>query len=157
MKDIWKIRKWEKVYSHVDQEIKSGVYLRIDSRVPMELRESLKRFCAWLRKSYVFPVRVPIYVKYAYKLLTKDGDLVYGTFFMPDSRMDEPYIRLAVGYYASDCEKEGKEIAEARILSCLVHELTHYFQWINDLNLTSVGAERQANAYIQKVLDEYYE
>lgn len=35
------------------------------------------------------------------------------------------------------------------------HEITHYYQWINDVNLTNLGAERQAISYAEFVLDEY--
>ena len=37
------------------------------------------------------------------------------------------------------------------------HELTHYFQWINALELTPIGMERQATKYARYVLDDYAE
>lgn len=35
------------------------------------------------------------------------------------------------------------------------HELTHYFQWVNSLNLTPIGQERQATKYARYIMDEY--
>lgn len=31
-------------------------------------------------------------------------------------------------------------------LSCIAHESTHYFQWINDLKLTEIGVVILSNA-----------
>lgn len=51
----------------------------------------------------------------------------------------------------------GKDRALTSILLTFAHELTHYFQWINALHLTQVGAERQATVYARSILDEYAE
>ena len=77
-----------------------------------------------------------------------DGDLVYGTFWsMEDDYTVEPYIRVAAGDYLDLCEKWGKDSALTAILLTIGHELTHYFQWINALELTPIGMERQATKY----------
>ena len=68
---------------------------------------------------------------------------------------DEPYIRLAAGDYAALTAQRGKDNALASVLSCLAHELTHYYQWINALSLTPVGRERQAARYARYILYEY--
>ena len=51
----------------------------------------------------------------------------------------------------------GKENAPASILLSAAHELTHYFQWINGIQLTELGYERQAKRYAELILDEYAE
>lgn len=51
----------------------------------------------------------------------------------------------------------GKDSALTAILLTIAHELTHYFQWINSLTLTSIGRERQATKYARYVLDDYAE
>lgn len=84
-----------------------------------------------------------------------DGDKVYGTFFEPDDFLVEPYIRIATGDYQEMQRKYGKDNALASILQTIAHELTHYFQWINQIENTSVGAERQATRYSRLILDEY--
>ena len=58
-----------------------------------------KKFTKWMRSEYFFPIRVPIYFKNKVKLKCLDGDLAYGTCFLPDSYKDEPYIRIAVGMW----------------------------------------------------------
>ncbi|MCL2670548.1 MAG: hypothetical protein FWF10_00740 [Clostridiales bacterium] len=45
----------------------------------------------------------------------------------------------------------------ASYLFSLAHELTHYFQWINGIQLTEIGEERQATCYANWILDEYAE
>lgn len=68
-------------------------------------------------------------------------------FSAPYNHSQEPYIKIAVGDYEARVKKWGKEKAIANILLDIPHELTHYFQWINDIQLTDVGRERQANRY----------
>lgn len=51
----------------------------------------------------------------------------------------------------------GKDNALYSILVVLTPELTHYFQWINGLQLTESGEGRQANNYAYKVFGEYAE
>ena len=54
-------------------------------------------------------------------------------------------------------EKNGQDNALAAILGSIIHELTHYFQWVNDLQLTEIGIERQAKNYVKIILSEYAE
>lgn len=49
----------------------------------------------------------------------------------------------------------GKDNALASILLSLAHELTHYYQWINNIQLTPMGRERQATKYANYIIDEY--
>lgn len=41
-------------------------------------------------------------------------------------------------------QKLCQDDALASILCSISHELTHYFQWINNIKLTKIGEERQA-------------
>lgn len=65
--------------------------------------------------------------------------MVYGTCFCPERLDVEPYIKVATGTYAERCRSDGKDDALAAILYTLAHELTHYFQWLNQLELTRRG------------------
>jgi hypothetical protein len=113
---------------------------------------------AFLRKEYFFPLRVVAYIKNKKKIRAMDGDLVYGTFWsMEDDYTVEPYIRVAAGDYLDLCDRWGKDSALTAILLTIGHELTHYFQWINALELTPIGMERQATKYARYVLDDYAE
>ncbi|CJC72006.1 Uncharacterised protein [Streptococcus pneumoniae] len=96
-------------------------------------------------------------MKSACKIKAMDGELVYGTFFEPFNRNDEPYIRISTGDYYETLKKNGKDDALGYYLVTIAHELTHYFQWINDINLTKIGYERQATTYSGYIIDEYKE
>ena len=78
-----------------------------------------------------------------------------GTFFEPFLSSDEPHIRIATGDYNELENEVGKDNALASILLSLAHELTHYYQWINNIQLTPVGRERQAARYANYIIDEY--
>lgn len=150
---IWKKEDWKKIYG--DGVCRAGLRLRPDCGVHPEVKRACKDFCRWLRSEYTFPVRVPIYLKAYKKLRTTDGDLAFGTFFEPDDRNDEPYIRIAVGDYPELLRKYGRDNALATILHTLAHELAHYFQWINAVTLTPTGAERQAGKEAAYIMDLY--
>lgn len=152
---IWETDEWKKYYDL--EKIRSGVRLCFDVGIDPEVRRACKEFCVWMRKKYFFPVRVPIYVKNRKKIKALDGDWVFGTFFMPDDRNLEPYIRIAAGDYSELVLKLGKDNALATILGTISHELTHYFQWINHAELTQIGIERQASRISSLIIDEYAE
>lgn len=151
---IWTIENWKKIYNGAHRK---GLRFVIDKNVDIEVRSACKEFGTWLRKQYTFPIRVPVYVKQHEKIKACDGELVVGTFFWPDLRDVEPYIRVAAGDYSELKNNRGKFNALAEILLSIAHELTHYFQFINDLKLTEIGEERQAKAYAQFILEEYFE
>ena len=151
---IWTIHAWEK---NLPEDIprRTGLRFRYDRNVPPEVKRACSEFAVWLRTQYHFPLRVVVYVKGTETIRTKDGDHVVGSFFEPFSYSDEPYIGLASGDYETLAAARGKDNALASILLTLAHELTHYYQWINDIPLTPVGRERQAGRYADFILDEY--
>ena len=153
--NIWTAKNWQKVYA--DSGVRKGLYLKTDRDVDDEVRQACKDFCKWLRSNYNFPIRVPIYLKASYKIKAMDGEPVSATFFEPYDPLTEPYIRIAAGDYDEMKREYGKENALASILLSVAHELTHYFQWINGIQLTERGHERQAKRYAELILDEYAE
>ena len=136
---------------------RSGMRMRFDTDVHPSVKNSCKAFGKWLRTEYYFPIRVPIYVKSARTLRTKDGDYAVGCFFEPSDYVTEPYIRIATGDYTTLVRARGYDNAMTAILLSIAHELTHYFQWINGIHLTQIGYERQATMYSKYILDEYSE
>lgn len=152
---IWTLDKWKKYY--YDGNVRRGMRLKFDVGVDEEVKRSSKAFCQWLRTRYYFPIRVPIYIKNSLRLKTIENNLAYGTFFEPENHYMEPYIRVSAGDYDELLKDYGKDNALAAILLTIAHELTHYFQWINDIHLTEIGMERQATAYAQYILEEYKE
>ena len=155
--NVWTMTRWKNVLPRENAERRSGLRLRFERNIDPELRRGCLEFAGWLREQYEFPMRIPVYVKAAKRLRAMDGELVYGTCFCPE-RMDvEPFIRIAAGNYPEQCVQDGAEAALAAVLHTLAHELTHYFQWLNQLKLTPQGAERQANRYAEEIVGRYME
>lgn len=136
---------------------RGGLRLRFENGVDQELREAYLRFAAWLRTVYEFPIRVPIYIKNCDFIVAVDKDLVAGTFFGPYDKSQEPYIKIAAGEFRKERKRrEHRELAYD-FCAVLAHELTHYFQWINNQSLTERGEEWQATFYGNRVVYEYIE
>lgn len=151
---IWTMDNWKKnLLGNIHR--RTGIRFRYDNTVDAEVKRACMQFAFWLRSEYVFPLRVLIYVKGAETIRTKDGENVVGCFFEPFSYSDEPYIRIATGDYKKLTSNFGKDNALATILASLAHELTHYYQWINNIQLTPIGRERQATRYAAYIIDEY--
>lgn len=151
---IWCLSKWEK---NIPDKVRTGLRLRFDKSVDFEVKRACKEFAKWLRTEYYFPIRLPIYIKNRKKIKALDGEYVYGTFFRPYEYNVEPSIRVAAGDYSDKEKKWGKDSALIAILHTISHEITHYYQWINDIKLTQIGEERQASRYASYILDEYFE
>ncbi len=155
---IWTIEDWLKNPYLESEEQRTGLRLRFDKEVHSEVRRACKEYAKFLRREYYFPLRVTIYIKQTPKIKAMDGEMVYGTFWcMDDDFTVEPYIRVAVGDYEELCKKWGQDSALTAYLMTMGHELTHYFQWINGIELTPIGMERQATKYARWVLDDYAE
>ena len=60
---IWTIFNWEKHYNLDDKSIRTGLRIKFDKNVDMEVKRACKEFCKWLRKNYYFPMRIPVYIK----------------------------------------------------------------------------------------------
>lgn len=154
---IWTIEQWKRKYSTDSQNYRTGLRLRMDRDVDPEVKRACKEFFQWLRKEYFFPFRIPVYVKASARIKAKDGDMIPGRIILPYDWRLEPYITVAAGDYDDLLKRRGKDNALAEILFSIAHELTHYFQWINDIELTERGMEWQATHYSILILDEYAE
>lgn len=154
---LWDLKNWEKYILHDSHNYKTGMYMRFDKDVNFCVKEFCKLFAKWVRKEFVFPIRVNVYVKSSYRIKAKDGEMVVGTFWRPESLCMNSYIRIATGDYEDLVEEIGKENAMWAILSTLAHELSHYFQYVNNISLTPKGEERQAMLYSKYILGDYAE
>jgi len=150
---LWTIQRYKKFYSNTN--VRSGLRVRYDQDIPAEVKESIVRFVKWLRDNYEFPFRVNIYVKSDSSIVAWDGEPVNGVFRYNDDRYVEPYIKVATGDFNKNKEKYGRDDALATILGTIIHELTHYFQWINNTSQTDRGMEYQATLYKKWILYEY--
>ena len=107
-------------YKNLPPEIfrRTGIYFRFYPGVNPEVREEVLHFSKWLRNNYTFPIRIPVYIKKEFRLLTRDGDLAVGTFFEPFEYSVEPYIRIATGDY-EDLKRRWGEKAALKSLACI--------------------------------------
>lgn len=154
--NVWKSKNWLKFYDS-SNAYRTGLRLRFEKGIDPEIRRSSIEFCKWLRKQYYFPIRVPIYFKVSEYIISKSGEKFSAIFFEPFDRNNEPYIRIATGDFKKTKQKTCQDDALAGILCSISHELTHYYQWINDVSLTEIGEERQASSYANMIVDEYVE
>ena len=150
---IWECSEWKSVY--LNSKCRSGIKVDFDKEVNIDLRNAIKEMIVWLRTEYEFPIRVRIYVKKDLLVKATDGDMVPDLFFWPDNRYDEPYIKLATGDYDELLETLDRDDAIATILIALLHEMTHYFQWINGLEITDPSLDEQARICARTVLNDY--
>ena len=96
--NIWKSNNWSKIneFSYVHR---TGLRLRFENQINFEIKRSCTEFCKWLRKQYYFPIRVPIYFKKSEFIISESGEKFSAIFFEPFDRHNEPYIRIATGYF----------------------------------------------------------
>lgn len=152
--DIWTTKKWKKF---LPKNCRKGLRTRFDQDIPLEIKKYCQLMCKWLQYYWEYPIRIPIYFKKNEFIRTSDGDKCYAIFFATYDHSDEPYIKIALGDYEKRVKAWGKEKATANILLDIPHELTHYFQWINGINLTEIGKERQAKRYARTILEYFLE
>lgn len=115
------------------------------------MKDAIVRFARWLRRTYEFPVRVPVYLFPSEVIITMHGDEASASFFAPWDRTEEPFIRLATGDYPKLKKDYGRNDALAAFLHSLAHETVHYHQWISTGEVTERGVIRKAT----KMVDEY--
>ncbi len=152
--NIWQSENWKTL---LPQPRRTGLRLHFEKDVDIEVKTACKTFASWLRTQYIFPLRVNVYIKNRACIKAMDGADVYGTFFGPFEMGTEPYIKIAAGNYAFYRQTEGRDNALASILHCIAHELTHYYQYINNAKLSARGEETQATHYANKIIDLYAE
>lgn len=153
--NIWQSKNWRSFIDTENKNLRDGLVLRFQKGVDSEVRRSCIEFAKWLRKQYYFPIRIPIYFKSSEQIRTQSGELVSAKFFGPYSKTVEPYISIATGDIKEIEKNKGKDESLAAVLCSMVHELTHYFQWINNIEITDEQAERQAIYYKKKIIAEY--
>ena len=117
------------------------------------LKDLIIDFSKWLRKSYIFPVSINIYIVSTYRVQLRDGTPLYGRFRWFPNR--GPNIQIAGAIEPNVLEEYEIDTIYDGVLSSLVHELTHYFQWVLKLEQDDRISERQANYYRYRIIDKY--
>ncbi len=66
-------------------------------------------------------------------------------------------IRIAASIEEKLLSEYTREEIYEQILSSLVHEITHYYQWTLKLEQNNATSERQANYFRYRIIDKYIE
>ena len=146
---------WEKFEKENCNLKNNNIRIRIDKGISKKLRKEYLSLIKYLRNKYVFPYRLNIYAVNKYQVKLMDGRLAWGKFHWYESK--DSYIVIPSKIDKDELNGYTLEEEYTAVLGELIHELTHYFQWINSLTLTSIGRERQATKYARYVLDDYAE
>lgn len=130
-----------------------GIFFHYQPGIDPELKRRFLNFSRWIRRNYLFPVRLNVYVLNCEKVKLRNGAMVYGTFRWYPKRPPNIQIPSAVEPEVKE-ELPMEEIYDA-VLSSLVHELTHYFQWASGAKQSNAISERQANYYRFRIIDQF--
>ena len=149
--NLW--QKFEKKRSSTMEN--RGITFHYEAGIDTELKKKYVRFGRWLRKNYYFPVHINVYILNCERVKLLNGTMVYGSFrWFPKH---SPYIRIPSAIEAGLLEENTREEIYESILSSLVHELTHYYQWVLDLKQSKAVSERQANYFRYRIIDKFYQ
>lgn len=131
-----------------------GLSLHFQEGIDPTLRAKYISFVKWLRLKYVFPIHLNVYIINAEKIQLKNGRWAYGGFRWYEKRT--PMIRIASAIELDLLNEYTLEEIYEQILSSFVHELTHYYQWILDLEQSNATSERQANYFRYRIIEQYH-
>lgn len=144
---------WQRFEKKRNLYTNSGFSLRFEKGIEEDLRTKYINFARYLRKNYVFPVHINVYILNCEKVRLISGAMAYGSFKWFPKRNPRIKIPSAIeNHLLNDYTKE--EIYE-QILSSFVHEISHYYQWYLDLDQDNATSERQANYFRYRIIDEF--
>ena len=119
-----------------------------------EVRRVLNQYARWLRNTYAFPIRVPVYLYPSRTILNRDGAHVVATFLGPFDRDVEPYIRLATGDYPELKRLWGRNDALSEYVFTLSHEVVHYNQWLETGTISERGVTVKSRSMLHRYAAE---
>ncbi|MBE6756866.1 MAG: hypothetical protein E7555_10485 [Ruminococcaceae bacterium] len=148
--NLWQTFEMGKNQSFENQEI----IFHYEKGIDYELKKLYHSFGKWLKSNYVFPVRINIYILNCEKIRLRNGQMAYGSFrWFPHKT---PIIKIPSAVEKGLLNDYTIDEIHEQILSSLVHELTHYYQWILNLEQSNSLSERQANYYRYRIIEKYY-
>ncbi len=132
----------------------NGITFHFEQGLDPALKRHFVALAKWLRQHYRFPVHLNVYILSCETVTVLNGDAAYGAFRWYPKR--HPRIRIASKIEAERLAAYSTKDNYDMVLSSLIHELTHYYQWVLKLNQSESQSERQANYYRYRILDEFY-
>ena len=145
---------WQTFEKSNNDSENGGIFFHFDSGIDPVLKNEFTSFARWLRKTYVFPVRLNVYITNRETVLLQNGRRAYGSFRWYPNR--PPNIRIPAKPERELTEQYSTDEINEQILSSLVHELTHYFQWALGLEQSEAVSERQANYYRYRIIERFH-
>jgi len=131
-----------------------GISLHFDKGIDKDLKRKYISLVKWLRTNYAFPIHVTVYIINAEQIPLRNGHLAFGSFRWFDKRT--PIIRVASAIETHVLTELSVDDLHEQILSSLIHEITHYFQWVLKIEQRNATSERQANYFRYRILEQYY-
>ncbi len=136
--NLWIFRKDSNL--HRDRAAATGLRVRYADGIDREIRTNLDSLIRYLRRLYFFPVRCNVYITNHESYRSEhDGHVYYGVFY--DNEGVYPKKKLYPEIYVAGRVRERFEIEN--IMFSLLHELSHYYQWVAEREPNQVGFDEQ--------------
>lgn len=151
------LEQWKEIYS---PNCCSGLFLHFDHDVHGYVRDWLCEYARWLRRTYMFPVRIHVYCRYGDKVPCRDGSLAASVMLIPDARNMYSNIRLACGPFRNGDPVTQEMWEETQlIMYVFTRHVMHYFQFINSRwdpdEKEKRTLEWQASYYAKRTLNRF--
>ena len=136
----WECKQYKELYKNTNNEGGISIYF---GKSPCELKNVVGEFISWIEIKYEFPIKV--YIDFVYKNYVKmrSGRKVSGIFCW-DNTEDDVGITIPIKEYPKKCDIKD-------IMGSLIHELTHYMEWINKIE----QSEDETDKYSFALWDEF--
>ena len=150
--NLWILRKGSDL--HRDRAAATGLRVRYADGIDKEIRTNLDSLIRYLRRLYFFPVRCNVFITNHQSYRSeRDGHVYYGVFY--DNEGVYPKKKLYPEIYVAGQVRERFEIEH--IMFTLLHELSHYYQWVGDREKerTDRSIESEATRWANRILEAY--
>ena len=125
-----------------------GLLIKCSNEIDMRTRDICCEFGRWLRRNVNFPIRLTIYIKDSYKRKNKLEKEFSASFVVPLNANDNPYIKVATCNRGTN-KSVNEHKVEVSILHSIAHEVTHYIQWINNLEFSENDAVKNSRKLVR--------
>ena len=134
----------------------TGLRVRYADRLDPLVVDNINALIAFLRKRFFFPVRCNIYLTNHKRYSSQtDGHLFYGIFYDNEKVCEKKYIYPQI-FVAADLHRH---LTVEDVMFTLLHELTHYYQWLFDAEngRSDKCVEAEATKCANRILEDFKE
>lgn len=134
-----------------NEKCRTGLRVVTRKNVHNDVRRAARKFAAWLRLHYDFPIRVTVYLYSVDCLKSSSDEDVVSIFFQPLKRNKEPGIYLATGDYKELIKKLGNR--DNALCSIIVDQIAlhilNYQNWWFNHNWSKATCKKRRNLLIR--------